>query len=147
MTNPYAPSQVTPELAQEERKRPKMWRSLLLAYGVHHVFSWLGFLSGLLVVPGSEWQGIFPPDRPAFIAAKLCFFPLVMDGRTLFEPLLLDIVSPTVPVVRWIRWALLLTVPVAVIAFVLTKRQLFVYWVGVSSFLLGLLFFVTIAIR
>jgi hypothetical protein len=147
MENPYAASNLSAVPVAEGRKRRPLWKSLLIAFAVHHVFSWLGFLSGLLVVPGTEWQGVFPSDRPGFVVAKLFFFPLMMDGRTLVEPLFLDIVPPVVTVLRVIRFALVLTLPIAGIAYLSTLRPLCLWYLGIVSFFLGLLLFVTISVH
>ncbi len=145
MENPYAASSLSAEPTPEGRKRRPVWKSLFIAYVVHHVFSWLGFLSGLLVVPGTEWPGVFPLDRPGFVVAKLLLFPLMMDGRTLVEPLFLDIVPPLVTVFRLIRCALVLTLPIAGIAYLWTQRRDCLWYLGIVSFLLGLMLLITIS--
>jgi len=145
MENPYAASHLSAEPATEGRKRRPVWKSLLIAYAVHYVFSWLGFLGGALVVPGSGWPRV-PLETPGFAVAMFFFFPLMVDGHTLLEPLFLDIVPPVVAVLRLIRFALLLTIPVAGIAYLLTLHRLCLWHLGIVSFLLGLLLVVTIRV-
>jgi hypothetical protein len=67
-----------------------------------------------------------------------------MDGLTLVEPLFLDIVPPLVTVFRLIRCALVLTLPVAGIAYLWTQRRYWLWYLGIVSFLLALMLFISV---
>jgi hypothetical protein len=134
MTNPYAAPEVTPELAQEERKRPKMWRSLLVAYGVHHGFALAGTFVGLLICP-SEWGRVFPVN-PLARLSSIAFTP-VFNLLIIADPYiageLLHVESYLA--LRWARTFLVLSIPIAGLAYALWRRRFALWYIAAISFL------------
>ena len=52
MQNPYAASNLSAEPAADGRKRRPVWKSLLIAYAVHHVAGVAGFYTGYIYTSG-----------------------------------------------------------------------------------------------
>jgi hypothetical protein len=137
MENPYAPPSVPPELAAEERRRPRLWRSVLFAYLIHHGSCLLGIAVGILFVQ-DEWKEFFPPDQAWESVLTLTATP-VLNLYMLIEPLgVPDIVPPTFVPLRWLRSAFVLTIPVAGLAYLISRRRAALWYLGVISFLLTL---------
>ena len=108
MENPYAAGELTPELAEEERRRPKVWRGVFWAYAVHHAFCVMGMLTGLLIKP-SQWRGFCPPDHPLDALINLAAIPMI-DLYFVMEPLFF---ARTATFWHWLRIPLVLTIPLA----------------------------------
>ena len=133
MDNPYAASHLSAEPATEGRKRRPVWKSLLIAYAVHHLASVLGLLAGLMVEP-SQWERFFPPNDPWAALVMLVIVP-VSDLYFLVEPLGAgDSVPYTFVALRVIRSALALTIAVAAVAYGRTHWRGWLWYVGIVSF-------------
>jgi len=133
MENPYAAHDLTPELVEEERRRPKFSRALLTAYVVHHVFSVVGMLAGVLVKP-SEWQKFFPLDKPLEALASLVFVPMI-DVFIVLEPLLLSFIAPQLTTIwHWLRIPLVLSIPVAGFMYAKSRRRDWLWYLAIVSF-------------
>ena len=132
MENPYAAGELTPELAEEERRRPKFWRGLLTAYAIHHVCSVLGILIGLLIKP-NEWQKFFPFDSPLKVLGNLTLIPL-MDLYIVLEPFFLRLAIPELLTPwHWFRIPLTLTIPLAVFMYAKTRNRDWLLFLAVVS--------------
>jgi hypothetical protein len=140
MENPYAPPELTPELATEERRRPKMWRALLVAYGVHFLLSMLGFVVGLCFAePGLT--RVFPLESPWVWPLKLVSIPFAVDLFAPIEPFLIGkVVPPTYVAWRWLRTGVWLTSLIAGVSYALWKRRWLLIYVGITSFIIALSF-------
>jgi hypothetical protein len=133
MENPYAAHDLTPELVEEERRRPKLSRALLTAYAVHHLFSILGLLVGLVVKP-SEWRHFCPPDNPLEALAILVFIPLI-DVLNVLEPLVLRLAAPQqITIWHWLRIPLTLSIPVACFMYAKSRRRDWLWYLAIVSF-------------
>jgi hypothetical protein len=145
MENPYAAPELTPELAKEERRRPKMWRALLVAYGMHHGFSVLGMFVGVLVEP-NEFSRFFPPDEPLLCLLQIVLIP-VTDLFLVIEPLTVGEIVPAIMVgIRWLRTLLVLSIPVAGLVYALSKRRAALWYVGIVSFVVHMSYVLTMAL-
>jgi hypothetical protein len=145
MENPYAAPELTPELAKEERRRPKMWRALLVAYGVHHGFSVLGLFAGVLV-DSSEVRFIFPPHAPWSAVGILVLIPVV-DLRLVIEPMMVGGGVPaTMFGLRLLRSVFVLTIPVSAIAYAISRRRAVLWYVGVVSLIAYMSFVLTVVL-
>ena len=122
MDNPYAAPQLTSELATEERRRPKFFRGLLIAYVVHHVASVLGMLTGVLIKP-SQLHNFFPLNDPLQVIQTLVFIPLI-DLFVILEPVLLNLFKAPelVTVWHWLRIPVTLGIPVAGFMYALSRN-------------------------
>jgi hypothetical protein len=140
MENPYAAPEVTPELATEERRRPKMWRAFLLAYGVHHLAIVLGFVVGLGLVENGLISA-FPLSSPWVWPLKLIALPLFVDLFVFIEPFGVGKYVPaTYVALRWLRTGLLLTSLIAGVSFAVRKWRWLLLYVGIVSFAIALSF-------
>jgi hypothetical protein len=131
MTNPYAAPEVTPELAQEERKRPKMWRSLLVAYGVHHGCAVLGLFAGLAFNPILWYVLLYPcAILSAFIAIPILDVYLVIDSFAGVGPN-----GPhDHPETGWIPAVLVITIALASVSYAVCRRRELLAYIGLTSF-------------
>ncbi len=141
MTNPYAAPEVTPELAQEERKRPKMWRSLLLAYGVHHAFAVLGLFVGLAFNP-MLWLFL---QNPCTIFLALTAVPIL----DLY--LLVAVAESSGPKLMietgWIGFAGMLSLVVVGVWYSISPRRELLVYLGAISFAVAVWFIFAWRIR
>jgi hypothetical protein len=132
MENPYAAPEVTPELATEERRRPKFWRGLLIAYAVHHLASVVGMVIGVLVKP-SEFSKVFPLDKPLDAIRTVVFIPII-DLFILLEPVFLTFAIPELATVwHWLRIPVALIIPVAAFRYAASRRRDWLWVVAVVS--------------
>jgi hypothetical protein len=134
MDNPYSVNELTPELVEEERKRPKFSRALLTAYAVHHVCSVLGIVTGVIIKP-SEWQKFFPLDDPQTMLASRFLIPMA-DLYIVLEPPV-SILLPqlgTVTFWHWLRIPVALSIPVAAFMYAYSRRRDWLWVVAIVSF-------------
>ena len=128
MSNPYAAPEVTPELAAEERRRPKFLRRLVVAYAVHHLASVLGIFTGVLLRPGPVAQ----LDDPQLIIQVLVFIPL-LDVFVILEPVIMSSFgSDQVTFWHWVRIPVTLAIPAAGFMYSRTQKSV---WLGVVAIL------------
>ena len=128
MANPYAAPELTPELAAEERQRPKFVRGLLIAYAVHHISSVLGMLTGVLLDP-SPLRNAFPLD-PLLTIQILVFIP-VIDLLVILEPFIWSSLAPElVKFWHWLRIPVMLGIPVAGWMYARSRKRI---WLGVVA--------------
>lgn len=136
MENPYAPSTAPPEPPKDGGKPRPIWRGLLLAYSVHHMLGALGFVAGYLYM-SSDWSKLFLLERAWWEIPMVLLATPMLDFYLLIEPLLVgEVVPPTMIGLRWLRSAFVLTIPVAVIAFSVSRNRGLLWYVGLVSFLL-----------
>ena len=133
MDNPYAAQELTPELVEEERQRPKFWRGLLTAYAVHHVCSVLGMLTGLLIKP-SEWPNFLPRHNPLEAIQTLVFIP-VLDLFVIMEPVIVSFIAPDlVTFWHWLRIPVTFMIPVAGFLYARSRRRDWLWVVAIVSY-------------
>lgn len=133
MDNPYSVNELTPALADEERKRPKFSRALFTAYAVHHVASVLGMLTGVLIKP-SEWQNFFPLHDPVTLLMNLFLIPAI-DLFIVVEPPLMSVFAPQLFTFwHWLRIPLTLSIPAAGFMYAFSRRRDWLWVVGIVSF-------------
>ena len=134
MENPYAAPELTPELAKEERRRPRLLRGLLIAYGIHHLASVAGMLTGLLFRP-SQWPNFFPPNNPLEAMQTLVLIPIA-DLFVILEPVLLTSfkASDLVTIWHWLRIPVTLVIPAAGFMYARSRKREWLWVVAVVSF-------------
>lgn len=148
MENPYSVHELTPELVEEERKRPKFSRLLLTAYVAHHVASVLGMLMGVLVKP-SEWQKFFPLNDPVTLLFSLFLIPLA-DLYIVVEPPLMTLLVPEGKMItfwHWLRIPVTLAIPVAAFMYAYSRGREWLWIVAIVSFSVFLTFVLWYSMR
>lgn len=134
MTNPYASPEVTTELAQEERKRPKIWRSWLAAYGVHHGFAVLGLFAGLAFSP-TLWDVI---RNPCLSVLGLIAIP-ILDLYLVTEPTSAVILHDR-PRTGWTPAIVVITIALSGFWYGISRRRELLAYIAVASFVAAVWF-------
>jgi len=132
MENPYAASIATVEPAAPGQKRLPVWKSLLIAYLVHHVAGVLGFSAAFIYTNGVSLL---------FGSLKSVVFVLagipVCDLYLVIEPLGAgEIVPETYVGLRWLRSLVVLSVLTAIVAYSATRHRGWLWYVAIVTFLL-----------
>ena len=95
----------------------------------------MGIILGLLFVP-REFDNVFPLARPWEGVSVLLFAPTI-HLYLLFEPLFVGEIAPNTFVpLRWVRSALVLTIPLAGLTYIASRRRAALWYLGVLSCLL-----------
>ena len=133
MENPYAAHDLTPELVQEERRRPKFWYGLLIAYVIHHVFSVLGMFTGVALKP-SEWRRFFSTDNALAGLFSVVSIPLA-DLFMVLEPPIMWFYFPELTTIwHLLRIPLVLAIPVAGFMYAKSRRPDWLWYLAIVSF-------------
>lgn len=136
MSNPYTAPLVTPELAAEERQRPKFSRGLLMAYAVHHLFAVLGILAGVLVRP-SVVRTFLPLHNPVASLVSVLQIPL-HDLVIVLGPIVLTVFREPATFWDWLRMPVTLLIPLAGFMYAWSRRRDWLWGIAIASFLVFL---------
>jgi hypothetical protein len=132
MENPYAASSLRAEPPAGSARRRPIWKSLLIAYAVHHVAGVLGFCAaymylGSFSVLFGSWTSVL------YVLTGVPVFDLWL----IIEPLGAGKVVPATYVgLRCLRSLAAVTSLAAIIAYAATRRRAWLWYIGVVTFLL-----------
>jgi hypothetical protein len=108
-----------------------MWRSLLLAYGVHHGFAVLGLFAGLAFNPWL-WYVL---QNPCVVLSAFIAIP-ILDVLLVSEPTSTGNVHGPHdhPETGWIPAVLVITIALASVSYAISRRRELLAYIGATSF-------------
>jgi len=135
MDNPYeAPVAVSP-VADENvgRRRGAVWKSLLIAYAVHHAAGALGFIADYLFDAGTL-SGLFGGARTVgFMLGSMPFCDLWMIVGPLRAG---DGVPATFVALLWLRSLVTISTLAAIVGYAVHRHSAWLWYIGIFTFVL-----------
>jgi uncharacterized membrane protein len=145
MDNPYQAGELTPELAAEERRRPKVWHALLTAYAVFHVFALFGTWTGALIAP-TERQEFLPLNNAWHVLQMVVLGPVLYFPFVVLDPLIAHAFHhESLMFFRWARTVVALLIPIMGMRYGLSRRREVLWLIGIVSFAVFLSFVLSFA--